>query len=86
MNRSEILEKLKVVIRENLEHEIPQEVNESSQIYEDLNIDSIMVLQLIVYIEEMFEVSVPDENVDPASFETMGGLITFIQELQSSKV
>ncbi|MFB9278156.1 phosphopantetheine-binding protein [Cohnella cellulosilytica] len=86
MSREQILERLKQVIEENLEHPLPADAGEASRVYEDLNIDSIMVLQLVVYIEEAFEVSVPDENVDPSAFETLGGLVAFIQDLQASRV
>ncbi|CAM3611875.1 phosphopantetheine-binding protein [Marinicrinis lubricantis] len=85
MSRIEVLEKLKAMIVENLEHTLPDEVHESDRIYEDLGIDSIMVLQLVVYMEEEFHVEVPEEDVDPAVFETMGSLITFIEELQAGQ-
>lgn len=45
-----------------------------------------MVLQLVVYIEEEFGVAVPEENVDPAAFATIGTLVDFIDQLQESKV
>lgn len=85
MNRMEVLETLKTMIVENLEHTLPDEVHESDRIYEDLGIDSIMVLQLVVYLEEEFHVEVPEEDVDPAVFGTIGSLITFIEQLQAAK-
>lgn len=85
-NRNEILRKLRAVIVENLEHQVPEQLNEEDRLYEDLHIDSIMVLQLVVYIEEVFGVSVPEEDVDPAVFQTVGLLVTFIQGLQGIKV
>lgn len=84
--RSEIIEKIRTVIVENLELEVPEQLQESDRLYEDLNIDSIMVLQLVVYVEEVFEVSVPEEDVDPSVFQTLGALVTFIEDLQRSAV
>jgi acyl carrier protein len=45
-----------------------------------------MVLQLIVYVEEEFGISVPEEDVDPAVFQTLGSLVTFIEELRQHKI
>jgi aryl carrier protein AsbD len=82
MNRIEIIEKLKVIIEENLEHELPENLKEEDGIYDDLGIDSIMVLQLIIYIEEEFGIEVPEDSIDPEVFETVGSLVTFIQALK----
>ncbi|GGF90548.1 phosphopantetheine-binding protein [Paenibacillus aceti] len=84
MSRTEIMDKLKELITDSLEHSLPAEIHEADRIYEDLNIDSIMVLQLVVYIEEEFQVDVPEEDVDPAVFQTLGSLVTFIEELQAN--
>jgi acyl carrier protein len=84
MKREEILTKLVDIIQQNLEVQLPEKVEESHRTFEDLGIDSIMVLQLVVYIEEAFGVAVPEEDVDPDVFKSVGALITFIQELQQS--
>ncbi|QMV43951.1 phosphopantetheine-binding protein [Cohnella cholangitidis] len=86
MEQREILELLRNAITERLRIEVPDKLNESDRIYEDLNIDSIVVLQLLVYIEEIFEVSIPEEDVDPKVFKTIGSLGLFIQSLIRMKV
>ena len=86
MSRQEILTAIKTIIAENLEHPIPEDATEDAKTLDDLNIDSIMMLQLIVYLEETFRVTVPDEEVDPAYFETLGSLVTFVEQLLSAKV
>jgi acyl carrier protein len=73
-------------MQQNLEVKLPENVTESSRVYQDLFIDSIMVLQLIVYVEEEFGISVPEEDVDPAVFQTLGSLVTFIEELRQQKI
>ncbi|WP_128895294.1 phosphopantetheine-binding protein [Longirhabdus pacifica] len=83
MKNTEIIAKLKEIIEEDLEHELPEQLNESHQVYEDLGIDSIMVLQLLVYVEEAFNVAVPEEDVDPETFQTIGNLVAFIKQLQA---
>lgn len=86
MERAEILQRLCRLIEENLEVTLPDEVAESSRIYQDLHIDSIMVLQLVIYIEEEFGVVVPEEDVDPAVFQTVGAMVTFIEELRALSI
>jgi aryl carrier protein AsbD len=85
MDKEVVIERLSEVIKQKLEIALPDQLMESNRLFEDLNIDSIMVLQLIVYIEEAFGVQVPEEDVDPAAFQTVGLLIAFIQGLMQSK-
>lgn len=80
----EIMGQIRSIIVDNLEVEAPEQLQETDRLYEDLGIDSIMVLQLVVYVEEVFGISVPEEDMDPRVFETVGALITFIQELQAA--
>ena len=82
MNRDEILNALRTLMVEQLEVQVPEQLQDGHRLYEDLNIDSIMVLQLIVDVEERFEVTVPEEDVDPEVFKTVGSLVAFIQQLQ----
>jgi acyl carrier protein len=86
MELRDILDCLRNVIADQLRMEVPTKLNESDRIYEDLNIDSIVVLQLLVYIEEVFEVSIPEEDVDPKVFKTIGALGLFVQSLLRMKV
>lgn len=86
MNKQEIITKLQTIITENLERELPAALQEEHRLYEDLNIDSLMVLQLMIYIEEEFQVEVPEEDVDPDVFQTISSLVSFIQELQKQNI
>ncbi|EFM12156.1 conserved hypothetical protein [Paenibacillus curdlanolyticus YK9] len=86
MEREQNIAKLREVIVENMNIQVPEQLKESDRLYHDLNIDSIMVLQLVVDLEDAFEVSVPEENLDQAVFETVGTLISFIESLVSAKV
>lgn len=86
MTREQIMSSLCELMQQNLEVKLPENVTEASRVYQDLFIDSIMVLQLIVYVEEEFGISVPEEDVDPAVFQTLGSLVTFIEELRQHKI
>ncbi|WP_161601540.1 phosphopantetheine-binding protein [Paenibacillus luteus] len=82
MERISIVEGLRKIIVEELDVAAPAELNETERLNEDLNLDSIMILQLAVYIEEYFEVSFPEEDVDPSVFATVGSLTDFVVALQ----
>jgi acyl carrier protein len=86
MSKQEIIDRLQTIITENLEHNLPVTLSEEQRLYEDLNIDSLMVLQLMIYIEEEFQVEVPEEDVDPEVFQTVRSLVQFIQELQKQNI
>jgi aryl carrier protein AsbD len=86
MNRTEIVEKLKKIIAENLELAIPESFSESSRTWEDLGVDSLMAMQLIVYIEEDFDVEVPEDEIKEDVFNTIGSLADFIESLRKEKV
>ncbi|MFC4102459.1 phosphopantetheine-binding protein [Paenibacillus xanthanilyticus] len=85
-NRQWILTELRALITENLELEAPETLTESMRLYDDLHIDSIMVLQLMVYIEEVFQVSIPDEGVDPEHFLMIGSLAELIESFRQAAV
>jgi acyl carrier protein len=84
MERNRIVEGLRKIIAEELDVAAPAELNETDRLNEDLNLDSIMILQLAVYIEEYFEVAFPEEDVDPSVFVTVGSLTDFVVALQIS--
>ena len=85
MTSEQIMNQLRDIIADNLDLEIPETIKESDRIFEDLGIDSIMVLQTVVYIEENFDVSIPEDEVDPAAFETIGSLVQFIEKLHKEQ-
>ena len=45
----------------------------------DLGIDSIMLLKLVVDIEEMFNITVADEELDADVIGTIGGMLELIK-------
>lgn len=84
MNRTEIVEGLKKIINENLELEVPSDFSENLRTWEDLGVDSIMAMQLIVYIEEDFSIEVPEDEIAENVFDTVGSLADFIEKLQQA--
>jgi len=85
LNRESIMEQLKVTISNHFKRVKTEFINESDRLYEDVGIDSLLLLQLIVYIEEDFEVVIPVHDIDPTSFVTVQSLIDFIENLVKLK-
>lgn len=83
--RQQLIKELRTVMVENLELKLPEQLQESDRLYEDLYVDSIMVIQLMVYIEEVFHVSVPEDGLDPKTFFSVGSVVDLIESLQQAK-
>lgn len=57
-------------------------LEDTMRLNQDLYIDSVMMLQLIVYIEMDLQLYVPEDELDPKAFSTIGSLLDFMEELQ----
>ncbi|EOP99779.1 acyl carrier protein [Bacillus thuringiensis serovar pirenaica] len=76
---------LKIMI-EKMELKNVTHLEETMRLNQDLYIDSVMMLQLIVYIEMDVKLCVPEDEVDPKVFLTVGSLLDFMEELQEVNV
>ena len=72
---------LKIMI-EKMELKNVTHLEETMRLNQDLYIDSVMMLQLIVYIEMVVKLCVPEDEVDPTAFLTVGSLLDFMEELE----
>ncbi|TYP70614.1 phosphopantetheine-binding protein [Paenibacillus methanolicus] len=79
--REQLRGRLAELMREKLELRLPQALEDTLRINEDLRIDSISLLQLIVHIEATLGLRVPEEEVDAKAFATVGSLLDFIGRL-----
>ncbi|CAM4482856.1 acyl carrier protein [Paenibacillus endophyticus] len=85
MLRTEVKQKLEQLLIYRLESETVrklQPLEESIRLNEDLYLDSVMILQMIVFIEEDMRLFVPEDEVDPSIFGTVGSLLDFIIKLE----
>ena len=63
MNENEIFEKLKGIIVEQLG--VPEEsVKLNATFIDDLSADSLDIVELVMAIEEEFEISIPDSDAE----------------------
>ena len=72
-----IFEKLKAIICEQLDLE-EDDVKLTSNILEDLGADSLDVVDLIMSIEDEFDIEVPDEAIE--GIKTVGDVVKYIEE------
>ncbi len=59
----------------------PDEVKEESKFVEDLGADSLDVVELVMALEEKFDIEIPDEDAEKIA--TVTDAISFIENIQS---
>ncbi|WP_298615567.1 acyl carrier protein [uncultured Thermosynechococcus sp.] len=75
MNQSEILEKVKAIVADQLSVD-PEKVVPEASFAEDLNADSLDSVELIMALEEAFGVEIPDEEAE--KLKTVQDVLDFI--------
>jgi len=75
-----LLEDVKEVVVEQL-NVSPDEVKEESKFVEDLGADSLDVVELVMALEEKFDVEIPDEDAEKIT--TVTDAIKFIENIKS---
>ncbi len=75
-----ILDEVKEVVVEQLNVN-PDEVKEESKFVEDLGADSLDVVELVMALEEKFDIEIPDEEAEKIA--TVSDAIKFIEEHKS---
>ena len=72
------LEKIKNIISEQFA--IPtDDITEDTVLMEDLDADSLDLIDLAMSLEDCFEVEVPDEELE--NFKTVGDIVKYIEEM-----
>ena len=74
-----IFEKIRQILCDQLDIE-ESEVTMESNIAEDLGADSLDVVDLIMSIEDEFEIEVPDDNAE--NIKTVGDVVNFIESVK----
>ena len=71
-----VLEKIKAILSEQFSVE-ESEISPSTLLEDDLGADSLDVVDLLMTIEDDFEVEIPDEEVE--NIKTVGALVEYIE-------
>ena len=76
MERSDITAKLTKVLVEELGLDADK-ISDDARFEEDLDVDSLGVVELLMALEDVFEVSIPDEEAE--TIQTVGQAIDLVQ-------
>lgn len=71
-----VFEKIKAILAEQLDAD-EEEMTMDTNIAKDLGADSLDVVELLMSIEDEFEVEIPDEEIE--NIKTIGELTEYIQ-------
>jgi acyl carrier protein len=74
-----VLEKVKAILAEQFDVE-EDKITAETDLQEDLGADSLDVVDLLMSIEDEFEVEVPDEEIE--NIKTVGSLVDYIEKNQ----
>ena len=71
-----VLEKVKAILAEQFDVE-EDKITADTDLQEDLGADSLDVVDLLMSIEDEFEVEVPDEEIE--NIKSVGSLVSYIE-------
>ena len=71
-----VLEKVKAILAEQFDVE-EDKITADTDLQEDLGADSLDVVDLLMSIDDEFEVEVPDEEIE--NIKTVGSLVSYIE-------
>ncbi len=74
-----VFDKVKEIIAEQLDVKA-DDISETSNIQDDLGADSLDVVDLVMAIEDEFDVEIPEDQVE--NIKTVGDIVKFIEEKQ----
>lgn len=72
-----VFEKVKAILSEQFDVE-EEKITADTNIADDLGADSLDVVDLLMSIEDEFEIEVPDEEVE--NIKTVGELVKYIED------
>ena len=71
-----ILEKVKAILAEQFDVD-EDKISVETDLQEDLGADSLDVVDLLMSIEDEFEIEVPDDEIE--NLKTVGALVNYIE-------
>ncbi len=75
MTKQEILERIRKILADQLSIE-PETIEMTSNIIEDLNADSLDIVELVMSLESEFDMAIMDEEAE--RIRTVGDAVDFI--------
>ncbi len=71
-----VLEKVKAILAEQFDVE-EDKITADTDLQEDLGADSLDVVDLLMSIEDEFDIEIPDEEIE--NIKTVGALVSYIE-------
>ena len=71
-----VLEKVKAILAEQFDVD-EDKITEATDLQDDLGADSLDVVDLVMSIEDEFEIEVPDDEIE--NIKTVGALVNYIE-------
>ncbi len=71
-----VLEKIKVILAEQFDVQ-DDSLKNDTDLQDDLGADSLDVVDLLMSIEDEFEIEIPDEEIE--NIRTVGDLVSYIE-------
>ncbi len=71
-----VLEKVKAILAEQFDVD-EDKITETTDLQDDLGADSLDVVDLLMSIEDEFEIEVPDDEIE--NIKTVGALVNYIE-------
>jgi acyl carrier protein len=77
----DIAEKVKEIVSDKLDVD-PADIQEDKDFVEDLKADSLAIVEVVLALEEQFEIEIPDEDTE--KIKTVADAIEYIKSNASS--
>jgi acyl carrier protein len=79
-NRNDILRQLRILLEPWVaETEILAELNEDTNLLSDVGVDSVGILQLVLSVEDEFNIKIKDSELDSVVFSKIDNFINLIE-------
>ena len=73
----DIFEQVKKILCDQLDLE-EEQVNEDSEVIDDLGADSLDIVDLVMTLEDEFDTEIPDEDIE--NLKTVGDIVKYIED------
>lgn len=73
-----VFEKIKGIIIDQLGLDEDQEISMETSLMKDLEADSLDAVEIIMAIEDEFDVEIPDEDAE--GFKNVGDIVRYVEE------
>ncbi|MEM9965617.1 MAG: acyl carrier protein [Asticcacaulis sp.] len=78
---SEVLERVRKIVIDHLDAD-PEKVTEKASFIDDLEADSLDIVELVMAFEEEFDIEIPDDSAE--HILTVGDAVNYIKEKLSA--